>query len=305
MEELINVVKAEVMSSLEIAEITGKRHDHVVRDIRNLVEKINQLRFERGNNSNDQTNQPKFGVVDNTTGNQRDTKFDSKFSSTAAEGEVLNFHTGNDDCTSYIVRSESYKDAKGELRAMFTLNKKACLLLASGYDVVLRAKIIDRWEELERKEQRNTDSPSYQIEDPIKRAERWIEEEKERQRLQFENQKQEQLLIEQQPKVVLADAITASERSFPIKELATILAQNGVKIGPTRLRRFLVDNHYLGSRGECYMMPRQRYIEQGLFEVIEELEYDSYYNRQELKKTVMVTGKGLKYFINKFLNNKK
>lgn len=41
MEELINVVKAEVMSSLEIAEITGKRHDHVVRDIRNLVEKIN------------------------------------------------------------------------------------------------------------------------------------------------------------------------------------------------------------------------------------------------------------------------
>lgn len=71
MEELINVVKAKVMSSLEIAEITGKRHDHVVRDIRNLVEKINQLRFERGNNSNDQTNQPKFGLVDNTTGNQR------------------------------------------------------------------------------------------------------------------------------------------------------------------------------------------------------------------------------------------
>lgn len=145
---------------------------------------------------------------------------------------------------------------------------------------------------------------SYQIEDPIKRAEKWIEEEKERQRLQLENQKKEQLLIEQQPKVVLADAITASEHSFPIKELATILAQKGVKIGPSRLRHFLIDNHYLGSRGECYMMPRQKYIEQGLFEVIEELQYNSYYDKQELKKTVMVTGKGLKYFVNKFLNNK-
>lgn len=145
---------------------------------------------------------------------------------------------------------------------------------------------------------------SYQIDDPIKRAEKWIEEEKERQRLLLENQKKEQQLIEQQPKVVLADAVTASEHSFPIKELATILAQKGVKIGPDRLRHFLIDNHYLGSRGECYMMPRQQYIEQGLFEVIESLEYNSYYDKQELKRTVMVTGKGLQYFINKFLNNK-
>lgn len=145
---------------------------------------------------------------------------------------------------------------------------------------------------------------SYQIDDPIKRAEKWIEEEKERQRLQFENQQKERQLIEQQPKVVLADAVTASEYSFPLKELATILAQKGVKIGPSRLRHFLVDNHYLGSRGECYMMPRQRYVEQGLFEVVESLEYNSYYNKQELRRTVMVTGKGLQYFINKFLNNK-
>ena len=145
---------------------------------------------------------------------------------------------------------------------------------------------------------------SYQIDDPIKRAEKWIEEEKERQRLQFENQQKERQLIEQQPKVVLADTVTASEYSFPLKELATILAQKGVKIGPSRLRHFLVDNHYLGSRGECYMMPRQRYVEQGLFEVVESLEYNSYYNKQELRRTVMVTGKGLQYFINKFLNNK-
>lgn len=252
MEELINVVKAEVMSSLEIAEITGKKHCHVMRDIRNILSQ---------------------GVQE------------SNFGLSSRKQQIPNGGVKEIQC--------------------FLLTPKGCLILASGYNALLREKIVNRLEELEIQNRKNKTIQSYQIEDPIKRAERWIEEERERQRLQLENQKQEQLLIEQQPKVVLANAITASEHSFPIKELATILAQNGVKIGPTRLRRFLVDNHYLGSRGECYMMPRQRYIEQGLFEVIEELEYNSYYNRQELNKTVMVTGKGLKYFINKFLNNKK
>lgn len=252
MKDLMNITRTDGITSIEIAEITGKRHDNVVRDIRNILSK---------------------GV------------------------SVLNFEE-----TSY--KQQMPNGGVKEI-PYFLLTPKGCLILASGYDALLREKIVNRLEELEIQSRENETVQSYQIEDPIKRAERWIEEEKERQRLQLENQKKEQLLIEQQPKVVLADAITASERSFPIKELATILAQNGVKIGPTRLRRFLVDNHYLGSRGECYMMPRQRYIEQGLFEVIEELEYNSYYNRQELNKTVMVTGKGLKYFINKFLNNKK
>lgn len=252
MKDLMNITRTDGITSIEIAEITGKRHDNVVRDIRNILSKgVSVLNFEE----------------------------------TYYKQQMPNGGVKEIPC--------------------FLLTPKGCLILASGYDALLREKIVNRLEELEIQSRENETVQSYQIEDPIKRAERWIEEEKERQRLQLENQKKEQLLIEQQPKVVLANAITASEHSFPIKELATILAQNGVKIGPTRLRRFLVDNHYLGSRGECYMMPRQRYIEQGLFEVIEELEYDSYYNRQELKKTVMVTGKGLKYFINKFLNNKK
>lgn len=145
---------------------------------------------------------------------------------------------------------------------------------------------------------------SYQIEDPIKRAEKWIEEEKERQQLLLENQQKEQLLIEQQPKVVLADAVIASEEDIPLKDLATILAQNGIQIGPIRLRQFLVDNHYLGTRGDCYMKPRHQYIEQGLFKVIETLEYNSYTKQEEAHTAIMVTGKGLKYFVNKFMNNK-
>lgn len=38
---------------------------------------------------------------------------------------------------------------------MYELDKKSCLLLASGYNVVLRSKIIDRWEELEMEKRSN------------------------------------------------------------------------------------------------------------------------------------------------------
>lgn len=82
------------MSSLEIAEITGKEHKIVMRDIRNLIENLKDI------------NGYKFVPVE-------------------------------------------YRDKKGEMRPMYELGKKECLLLASGYDVVLRAKIINRWEKLE------------------------------------------------------------------------------------------------------------------------------------------------------------
>lgn len=42
-----------------------------------------------------------------------------------------------------------YSDNQGKPRPCFNLTKKGCLILASGYDAVLREKIIDRWESLE------------------------------------------------------------------------------------------------------------------------------------------------------------
>jgi phage regulator Rha-like protein len=40
MKELVALVKIESMSSLEIAELTGKRHLHVLRDIRNMLKEL-------------------------------------------------------------------------------------------------------------------------------------------------------------------------------------------------------------------------------------------------------------------------
>lgn len=43
-----------------------------------------------------------------------------------------------------------YSDNQGKPRPCYNLTKKGCLILASGYDALLREKIINRWEELEK-----------------------------------------------------------------------------------------------------------------------------------------------------------
>ena len=84
------------MSSLEIAELTGKQHAHVMRDIRALL--------EQG------VSESNFGL--------------SSYKQSQPNG--------------------GYKEVP-----CYNLTKKGSLILASGYNAVLREKIIDRWEALE------------------------------------------------------------------------------------------------------------------------------------------------------------
>ncbi len=84
------------MSSLEIAELTDKRHDHVMTDIKKMFESLG-------------INAPEFSGTQ-TYGNNN-------------------------------------------TREVFNLPKRETLILVSGYSIDLRAKIIDRWDELESQKQ--------------------------------------------------------------------------------------------------------------------------------------------------------
>lgn len=91
MNQLITATQL-TMSSLEVSELTGKRHDNVMVDTEKL---LNELGL----------NTPDFSGV--------------------------------------------YLAANNQEYMCFNLPKRECLILISGYSVALRAKIIDRWQELE------------------------------------------------------------------------------------------------------------------------------------------------------------
>ena len=168
-----------MMTSLEIAEITGKSHAHVMRDIRNIIKQINQSTS---------------GLVipdDVKDDYHRGDRTQYKYLSEKTQNILFDFCFNNNTGSKYTIRESSYKDAKGEDRNMYELNKKACLLLSSGYDVNLRAKIIDRWEELEIKARANMISlPDFT--DPAEAAMAWANEYREKKVLAIENKKLEE-----------------------------------------------------------------------------------------------------------------
>ena len=106
------------------------------------------------------------------------------------------------------------------------------------------------------------------------------------------------------PKVLFAGAVEISKSSILIGELAKILKQNGIKIGPIRLFEWMRQNGYLIRRnGSDYNMPTQRAMEMGLFE-IKETSIVHADGHTSISKTPKVTGKGQVYFVDLFLSGK-
>ncbi len=144
---------------------------------------------------------------------------------------------------------------------------------------------------------KSINTPSYQIADPIARAQAWIEEEKKRQLLQAQNE-------EMKPKALFADAVSSSHTSILIRDLAKLVKQNGVDIGQNRLFSWLRENGYLVKSGSDKNMPTQRSMDMKLFEV-KEGNYIDGGGRNCITRTTKVTGKGQVYFVNKLLNQEK
>lgn len=104
------------------------------------------------------------------------------------------------------------------------------------------------------------------------------------------------------PKVIFADAVSASHTSILVGDLAKLISQNGYKIGANRLFSWLRENGYLiKKQGASWNMPTQKSMELKLFE-IKETNIQHADGHISINKTPKVTGKGQQYFINKFLD---
>lgn len=118
-----------------------------------------------------------------------------------------------------------------------------------------------------------------------------------KERLQLEAAKNE-------PKVVFADAVSVSEGTILIGELAKILKGNGIEICQNRLfERLRQDGYLIKRKGTDYNAPTQRAMELGLFKVKETAITHSD-GHVTISKTTKVTGKGQQYFINPFLGER-
>mgnify|MGYP000625220829 CR=1 FL=1 len=110
----------------------------------------------------------------------------------------------------------------------------------------------------------------------------------------------EQKIQKDAPKVLFADAVSTSQRSCLVAELAKILQQNGVNIGQNRLFTWMRENGYLCQKGQYYNQPTQKAMELGLFE-LKQTSINKPDGSVLVKVTTKVTGKGQIYFVEKFL----
>ena len=98
----------------------------------------------------------------------------------------------------------------------------------------------------------------------IRMATQLKQEREEKARLEAENKR---IIKETAPAVTFTQAVSGSASSCLIGELAKLIDQNGYPMGEKRLFRWLRENGYLGTKGERYNIPNQKYVDMGLFEL--------------------------------------
>lgn len=108
----------------------------------------------------------------------------------------------------------------------------------------------------------------------------------------------EQKVIEMKPLATFGEALSKSETSILIRELAKIITQStNVSIGEKRLYSWLRANKYIMQDST---EPYQNRVEQGLFERKANGTYTNCDGVSKTSYTTYVTPKGQQHFINKF-----
>ena len=225
--ETINA--SEYMTSIEVAELTGKEHKHVMRDIRVLLEQ---------------------GV------------HESNFGLTFIVRKLPNNAQRKDPC--------------------YNLTKKGCLILASGYDALLREKIINRWEELETKERLSMPALPKTYKEALKELLVQVEE---NERLQIENK-------DMKPKAEYFDEVIDRNGLTNFRDTAKLLG-----VSEKALIFLLIDKKYIYRDQKGKLKPIARYV--GNY-----LELKEWAKGEKAGTQTLVTAIGRDHFL-KLINNVK
>lgn len=237
----LSTLNEHTIDSREVAEMVGKEHNKLMRDIRNYIAQLGVT---------------KIGHTD-------------------------------------FFAESTYKSSQNKEMPCYNVTKKGCEFIAHKLTgvkgVEFTAKYINRFHEMEDVIRGNAMPQGKELLAlAVLEAQKTIEQ-------------QSAQIEEMKPKAIFADAVATSKQSILIGELAKLLKQNGCNTGEKRLFAYLRDNGYLIRRkGTDYNAPTQRSMEMGLFEVKETAITHSD-GHTTVNKTTKVTGKGQRYFINKFL----
>ncbi|HFL2566966.1 TPA: phage regulatory protein/antirepressor Ant [Clostridioides difficile] len=204
----------------------------------------------------------------------------------------------------YFIKS-TYLDSKNESRPCYNVTKLGCDFLANKFTgekgIIFTARYVRRFNEMERvlKEQQPKLPTTYK-----EALQQLLIEVEEKEQLQLENQEKDKVIQLQQPKVLFADAVSASNNSILVGELAKLIKQNGVDIGQNRLFAWMRENGYLIKRkGEDYNIPTQKSMNLRIMEVKKRV-INNPDGSTKVTRTVKITGKGQVYFVNKFKSSK-
>lgn len=208
------------MTSLEIAEVTGKRHSDVLEAIRTM--------------------EPAWEKVC-----QR--KFPLMF-------KIRKLPNGGETRDPY-----------------YLLNKAECLYIATKFNDEARARLIIRWEELEKK---NRPQLPVTYLDALKAL---VKAEEEKQQLTIENK-------EMQPKADYFDSLVDRKLLTNFRDTAKQL-----HVKQKEFIQWLIDGKYIFRKGKK-LLPYQSSVEQGLFEL------KDYCNGEYADKQTLITPKGKETF---------
>lgn len=212
-------------------------------------------------------------------------------------GGMLNFEQ-----TQQMFYETTYRNEQnGQDYKMYLMNRDGFSLLVMGFTgpeaLEWKIKYINAFNEMEKKLQESSSPALPDFSDPVVAARAWAD--------QYEaRRKAEKTIEENKPKIVLAESIEVSDTDISIGALAKILKQNGVDIGRNRLYSWMRENGYLIKTAKSWNQPKQIYMDAGYFRITETVHDSGYGYTPKIYITTYVTGKGQKYFINKFWKTK-